>query len=126
MNFEHLTLSRIMETKQSFYSPYHSQVYPALEKKKSAERYKMKAIKFPVITVFSQIFLSDKPKRFISNRNCFQKGREANAINSNHSRGKFNVKSSSWYLKLGFAVNYNTFGRGNYIPNNGLNITSLD
>lgn len=85
-----------METKLSFYSLYHSQVYPALEKKKkSAEMYKMKAIKFPVITIFSQIFLSDKPKRFISNRNCFQKGREANAINSNHSRGKWNVKSSS-------------------------------
>lgn len=74
MNFEHLTPSSITEKKcHSFYSPYHSQVYPALEKK-SVERYKIKAIEFPgltVITIFSQIFLSDKQKRFSSNKNWF-------------------------------------------------------
>lgn len=88
MNFEHLTASSIIETKLSFILQSLSQPSISSTGKKSVERYKMKAIKFPVITIFSQILLSDKPKRFILNRNCFQKDREANAINLNHSRDK--------------------------------------
>lgn len=74
MNFEQQTPSSIMETKLSFILQSLSQPSISSTGKKSVERYKMKAIKFPgltVITIFSQIFPSDKPKRFNSNRNCF-------------------------------------------------------
>jgi len=74
MNFEHLTLSSIMERKLSFILQSLSQPSISSTGKKSVERYEMKAIKFPgltVITIFSQIFPSDKPKRFSSNSNHF-------------------------------------------------------
>lgn len=87
MNFEHLTPSSIMETKLSF--PLQSLSQPSLSStgKNSVEWYKMKAIIFPVVAIFSQNFLPEKRKIFLSYRNCFQKGREVNAVNSNHTRG---------------------------------------
>lgn len=62
-----------METKLSF--PLQSLSQPSLSStgKNSVEWYKMKAIIFPVVTIFSQNFLPDKQKRFLSYRTASKK-----------------------------------------------------